>query len=121
MSKIGELEEVQNNGEKEYWGNIRTLTHNLKIRLVANKDFGGGAGAPDYLVMCKSVNGTDTQIGSGWLKTPNAPSNIREFLSMTLDDPSFLQPLNVAAFPKEKGKWDISWRRRQNNPAVETA
>lgn len=119
MSKIGYLEEVQNDGEKEYWGEIKTLTHNLKLRLVANKDFGGSPSAPDYFIMSKNHSG-EIQIGSAWLKPLNSPnSNAREFLSITLDDPSFVTPLNVAAFPKDNKKWDISWRRRQTNPQGE--
>ncbi len=51
MSKIGELEEVQNNHEKEYWGYIRTLTFNLNIRLTPNKDFKSNPSSPDFLIM----------------------------------------------------------------------
>jgi len=121
MSKIGFLEEVQNNGEKEYWGEIKSLTHNLKLRLVANKDFGGSPNAPDYLVLSKSPAG-EIQIGNAWLKLLNNPtSNAKEFLSITLDDPSFVTPLNVAAFPKGDKKYDISWKRRQANTQGEAA
>ena len=115
MSTIGSLEEVQNNNEKEYWGYIRTLEMNLNIRLTPNKDFNSAANSPDFLIMGKIGNGTETQVGSAWLKIPNKPgSKIAEFLSLTIDDPSMNAPLNVAAFPKGNKKWDITYRRRQS-------
>lgn len=113
MSKVGELEEVQNNHEKEYWGFIRTLNLNLNIRLVPNIEFKNSQNSPDFLVLAKLSGGAETQIGSAWLKTPNKPGSIAEFLSLTIDDPSMDAPLNVAAFPKAAKKWDITFRRRQ--------
>lgn len=69
--------------------------------------------APAYDVLAVGKN-PESKIGAAWLKKPNKPqSKISEFLSLTLDDPSFPTPLNVAAFPKGNGEWDISWRRRQ--------
>lgn len=116
MSKIGELEEVENNREKEYWGYIRTLDLNFTVKLTPNKDFKSNPNSPDFFIMGKIGNGSETQIGSAWLKTPNkVGSSITEFLSLTIDDPSMISPLNVAAFPKGNKKWDITWRRRQTS------
>lgn len=118
MSKIGELEEVENNHEKEYWGHIRTLTLNLNIRLTPNKDFRSNPNSPDFLIMGKLGGGIETQIGSAWLKIPNNPTSmVSEFLSLTVDDPSMSTPLNVAAFPKGNKKWDITFRRRKAGSA----
>jgi uncharacterized protein (DUF736 family) len=44
------------------------------------------------------------------------------FLSITLDDPSFPQPLNVSAFKQPNSdEYAITWRRRQDRPALATA
>lgn len=117
MSTIGTLEEVQNNGDKEFWGYIRTLKLNLSLRIIENRDFRSSPNSPDFLILAKTTNGEETQIGQAWLKTPNKrDSKISEFISITIDDPDMDKPLNVAAFPKGAGKWDITFRRRQSNP-----
>jgi uncharacterized protein (DUF736 family) len=58
------------------------------------------------------------RIGSVWKKTIKAQRRAgEEFLSLTVDEPSFPAPLNVAAFMTERpGIWDITWRRRQDRP-----
>ncbi|HEV7368957.1 DUF736 domain-containing protein, partial [Arenibaculum sp.] len=38
------------------------------------------------------------------------------YLSMTLDDPSFEAPLNIAAFEREGGNWDLVWNRPAAKP-----
>ena len=41
-----------------------------------------------------------------------------QFLSLTLTDPSFGKPLNVAAFKTDiEGAWDIVFRHRQEKAA----
>lgn len=112
MTIIGNLETVKNNGETEHWGTIKTLKLNLAIRLVENRDFKSGPNAPDFLVLLNHVEGDTTQIGTAWLKIPNKPnSKVAQFISLSIDDPSMDKPLNVAAFPKEGGKWDIAFSR----------
>lgn len=116
MSTIGMLEEVENNGDKEFWGNIRTLKLNLSIRIVENRDFKSSPNSPDYIIFAKTPGGEETQVGQAWLKIPNKrDSKISEFMSITIDDPDMDKPLNVAAFPKGNRKWDITFRRRQAN------
>ena len=110
---IGQLEKVQNDGIEEYWGFIKTLALNLSIKLVQNKKSGGGLNSPDFIILGKSLNGNEAEIGSAWLKTPNDRlSKIEEFISITIDDISFEKSINVAAFfDKETKKYNISWNR----------
>ena len=122
MSRIGNLEEVQNNGEKELWGHIRTLELDLNLRLVQNEDQRSDH-SPAWLILTKSRQGHEVQIGGAWKKLPKAPGlSGEEFLSLTFDDPSFDKSMNVAAFTEDGGKtWDIMWRRRQDRAEPEAA
>jgi uncharacterized protein (DUF736 family) len=122
MSKLGELEEVLNNGEKELWGHLRTLELDLILRLTKNPDQ-RSPNSPDWIIWTHGKHGRDVQIGSAWRKLPKALGlSGEEFLSITLDDPSFGQSMNVAAFTEDNGKtWRISWRRRQDRQDSEAA
>jgi uncharacterized protein (DUF736 family) len=114
MSKIGSIEEVLNNGEKELWGYIRTLSFDFKFQMVRNPDQ-NGMNSPDYLISTKSSQGHLVPVGVAWLKKPKRYGvDQNEFLSLTFDDPSFEKPLYVAAFSQDDGKnWNVTWRRRQ--------
>lgn len=112
MTTIGNLSEYEYDGERHFQGYIRTLGMDLKIRLIPNGN--DAPNAPNYDIMAMGKQ-PESKVGAAWLKKPNKPaSKISEFLSLTVDDPSFTGALNVAAFPKGNGEWDISWRRRQS-------
>ncbi|MCB9973319.1 MAG: DUF736 domain-containing protein [Rhodospirillales bacterium] len=107
MSKIGYLNEP--NAQGEFQGEIKTLQYQIKIRFIPNpQKF--SLDAPDFLIMAQG----DIEIGSAWKKTKQKIGDIMiEFFSITIDDPGMPHPLNVAAFKKEDGGYDITWRRRQ--------
>ena len=63
-----------------FTGTLRTLTLNVKVKLVSN-DKGNSENAPDFRLQ---VAGYD--IGTAWKKTSETG---RYYLSVTLDDPSF--------------------------------
>lgn len=120
MLNVGYLNEKQTNGKREFHGHINTRELNINIRLQENY-YRSSDAAPSHLIFEKVnvADQPDVQIGCAWLKTPNRPdSNITEFLSLTIDDPSFSHSLHVAAFPKGDGKWDVTWRRRQEKKAI---
>ena len=72
--------------------------------------------APDYAIVTASSSGDEVQIGGAWKKTKEQIGDVTlEFLSITIDDPSLPNALNVAAFKNNDGNYDITWRRRQNN------
>ena len=122
MSKLGTLEEVENNKEKELWGHLRTLDLDLNLRLVKYPDQRSN-NSPDWLILTKSKQGHEVEVGSAWKKLPkNLGISGEEFLSLTFDDPSFPKTMNVAAFTEDGGKhWDIMWRRRQDRAEPEAA
>lgn len=113
MSTIGKIMQSQKEGKIHLHGHISTLQFNLTFWLEENR-FSSNDRAPHYLVMCRSPQGAIAQVGAVWKKTTQKLSQgISEFFSITMDDPSFPHPLNVAAFPNNEGGWDITYRRRQ--------
>jgi uncharacterized protein (DUF736 family) len=113
MSTIGKLNKIVKDGQNQIIGNISTLEMNLKFKLSENKNKSSD-NAPDYLIVTANSNGDEAQVGSVWIKViDKLGEEIKEFFSMTFDDPSFPHSLNVAAFPQGEAYWDIVWRRRQ--------
>ncbi len=107
MSKIGYLNQPNAQGELE--GEIKSLQLQMRIKFIPNPQKLSSA-APDYLIVAQG----DIEIGSAWKKTKHKIGDvIIEFLSITIDDPSMPHALNVAAFKKDNGNFDITWRRRQ--------
>lgn len=106
MSKIGYLNSEVNGS---FEGEIKTLQMQMKIKLIPVREK-LTAEAPDYHICAQG----DIQIGAAWKKTKQKIGDvIIEFLSITIDDPSLSNALNVAAFKKDDGSYDITWRRRQ--------
>lgn len=109
MPEIGLLTEREGG---VFDGRIRTLSHNLKLSLepIQANDKRSGE-SPDFTVYAK-VGEDLIPIGSAWKKESTRGADVTRFLSMTLDDPSFPAPLNVAAFPGNYGNtWPIVWNR----------
>lgn len=114
MAIIGLLKEVTLNGRTAYEGHIRTLDYQLSIKLIENP-YKTGDNMPDYKVFAKGHSGQEIEIGSAW-KNKSSVKMIGdekiEYLSISIDDPSMPQPLNVAAFPSnESGTWNVVWSR----------
>jgi uncharacterized protein (DUF736 family) len=116
---IGELDEYIDDEDRCFIGVIVAFDKEIKIRLLPTGNENPKAPTHSILAVGKAY---EPQIGSAWLKKPNKPdSKIQEYFSITIEDPGFASALNVAAFPKGNGKWDISWRRRQTSTPKEAA
>ena len=114
MSKIGTLKSVMNNLHEELHGEIQTLKMQIKIKLIPIR-LKSSDNAPDYVVCSLGNVGQDIPIGGAWKKRKSQIGDVDlEFLSITIDDPSLQNSLNVAAFKNSQGDWDITWRRRQD-------
>ncbi|MET3262836.1 uncharacterized protein (DUF736 family) [Bradyrhizobium japonicum] len=90
-----------------YTGSIKTLTLNIKAKLVAaEKD---NDKAPDYRIFAGA-----TEFGAAWKKT--ARDSEREYLSLKLDDPSFPAPI-YASLVKVEGEegFSLIWSRRNGD------
>ncbi|HXI85914.1 MAG TPA: DUF736 domain-containing protein [Parvularculaceae bacterium] len=85
-------------------GTIRTLTVNVKAKIVAN-DQKKSDGAPDFRVYAGSA-----ELGAAW-KAKTKGDAPKDYLSVQLDDPSFTEPVR-AAFFEEDGAAFLVWNRR---------
>lgn len=86
-----------------YVGTIRTLTIQVKLRIVAidkkTKEEG-----PDFRILFGLQ-----EVGAAW-KAKTHEAEPREYLSAIIDDPMFVQPLRGALF-EEGEKCNLVWRR----------
>jgi len=89
-----------------FTGTLRTLTLNVKVKLVPN-DKGDNEKAPDFRLQAAGHD-----IGAAWKKTSEAG---REYISVTLDDPSF--PATVYARLIE-GEIPSPVRKVGNEPTI---
>ena len=90
-----------------YTGSIKTLTLNIKAKLVASEK--DNDKAPDYRIFAGS-----TEFGAAWKKT--ARESGREYLLVKLDDPSFPAPI-YASLVKVEGEegFSLIWSRRSGD------
>lgn len=109
MSAIGTLLPVQRDGAQALQGHITTLTLDCTLLLLPTGEPSGN-NRPAYRVHAEKAADLLVEIGAAWLKRRKDGSG-EPFLTVTLDDPSFDKAINVAAFPIEKGGYQISWRR----------
>jgi uncharacterized protein (DUF736 family) len=91
-----------------FTGTLRTLTLNVKVKLVPN-DKGSSENAPDFRLQAASHD-----IGAAWKKTSEAG---REYLSVTLDDPSFPATVYARLIEGEDGTHDLIWSRSKPQAA----
>lgn len=99
MSKIGSFKLVSG----EYRGEIITLSVQAKsVRIVPEESSSGNA--PSHRVF---VGGAE--VGAAWKK---ASQDKRPYLSVKLDDPSFVAPIFAQLFSGEDGEHDLVWSRQ---------
>lgn len=101
MALIGTFN-AQDNG---YAGTVRTLTLNVKVKIVPSEKEGDKA--PDYRIVAGGY-----EIGAAWKKIS---SNDRPYLSVTLDDPSFPATIYARLIDNENGSFDLIWSRPKVN------
>ena len=87
-----------------YTGTIRTLTANVKAKIVAN-DQKKSEGAPDFRIYAGRA-----ELGVAWKAQTNGDEP-RDYLSVQLDDPSFPEPIRAALF-EDDGAAYLVWNRR---------
>ena len=102
MSTIGNFTASGNS----YTGTVRTLTLNVKVRIVPNDK--GSENAPDYRIV--AAGGFD--IGAGWKKLSRAD---RPYVSVTLDDSSFPATIYARLVEGEDGVHNLIWSRSRGD------
>jgi uncharacterized protein (DUF736 family) len=97
-----------------FQGNLMTLIvqyYGICFRPVEKS----GDKEPDYRVIATTEQGP-VEFGAAWKRTSERG---QEFLSVSLDDPSFSAPINAALFPDEGGKTaKLVWNRAKPNTAA---
>jgi uncharacterized protein (DUF736 family) len=100
--------------EDTFQGNLMTLIvqyYGICFRPVEKS----GDKEPDYRVIAKTEQGL-VEFGAAWKRTSERG---QEFLSVSLDDPSFSAPINAALFPDEGGKTaKLVWNRAKPKTAA---
>ncbi|MBU9610608.1 DUF736 domain-containing protein [Burkholderia multivorans] len=91
-----------------FTGTLRTLTLNVKVKLVPN-DKGDSGNAPDFRVQ---TAGHD--IGAAWKKVSKSE---RPYVSVSLDDPSFPATVYARLIENEDGTHDLIWSRSKPQAA----
>ncbi len=86
-----------------YVGTIRTLTVNVKAKIIAN-DQKKSDGAPDFRVYAGRA-----ELGAAW-KAQTTGDESQEYLRVQLDDPSFAELIRAALFEKEGAAY-LVWNR----------
>jgi uncharacterized protein (DUF736 family) len=93
--------------EDTFQGNLMTLIvqyYGICFRPVEKS----GDKEPDYRVIATTEQGP-VEFGAAWKRTSERG---QEFLSVSLDDPSFSTAINAALFPDEDGKTaKLVWNR----------
>ena len=88
-----------------YSGSVRTLTLNVKVKIVPNdKD---SENAPGYRIVAGNF-----EIGAAWKKISRAE---RPYLSVTLDDPSFPATIYARLVEGEDGAHNLIWSRSKGD------
>jgi conjugative transfer signal peptidase TraF len=87
-----------------FFGNITTLALDAKLAILpAEKS--DAENAPDHRVFCEGM-----EVGAAWDRSGDKAG---AYLSVSIDDPSFTQPLRANLFQSdaEKGAWRLYWSR----------
>ncbi|PCI04632.1 MAG: hypothetical protein COB78_10085 [Hyphomicrobiales bacterium] len=87
-----------------YIGTIRTMTINVKAKIVINENKKSDA-APHYRIYAGQA-----ELGAAW-KAQTKGDEPRDYLSVLLDDPSFAEPIRAALFDEEETAY-LVWNRR---------
>ncbi|MBZ9801185.1 DUF736 domain-containing protein [Mesorhizobium sp. ES1-6] len=88
-----------------FFGNVSTLTLDAKLAILpAEKS--DVENAPDHRVLCEGM-----EIGAAWDRTGEKAG---AYLSVSIDDPSFTQPIRANLFQFDAGKsaWHLHWSRQ---------
>ncbi|BCL87308.1 hypothetical protein MAFF211471_23910 [Ralstonia solanacearum] len=91
-----------------FTGTIRTLTLNVKVKLIPNEK--ESENAPDFRV--QAAGGYD--IGAAWKKISKAE---RAYVSVTLDDPTFAGTVYARLIEEEDGTHNLIWSRSKPQAA----
>ncbi len=99
MANIGSFKKAGG----EYKGSITTLSVQAKTVRIVPEDGRGSDNAPTHRVLVG-----EAEVGAAWAKRTN---DGRPYLSLKIDDPSFIAPIFPQLFEGENGVFDLVWSR----------
>lgn len=93
-----------------YAGRITTAMLDLAVSLVPAEP-GDADKVPDWRVHL-GADGDGPEIGAGWNESGERAG---DYVSLRLDDPTFMQPIRAALFrtSDDRGTWALRWNRPQ--------
>jgi len=109
MSQIGFFTRTSDG----FSGRVRTLSLDAELTFVPAEN-NGAEHAPDYRIHLGDGN-AGPEIGAGWTRTGERAG---EYISIVLDDPSFMQPVRATLFQAGRGgrEWQLVWNRPAKRP-----
>ncbi|MGU3400456.1 DUF736 domain-containing protein [Brucellaceae bacterium D45D] len=101
MSQIGTF----TRNDDGFFGRIRTLILDAEVAILP-VDATDAENAPEHRVFLDGV-----EVGAAWERTGEKAGT---WLSITIDDPSFGEPIRARLFEADSGKshWSLHWSRR---------
>lgn len=114
MSEIGRFYPTMDRDPLfELSGAIRTIKVELKLYITRGPT-PQNSRAPTHTAYALSEDGKRTAIGSAWTqRIKQGTRSGEEFLSVSIDDPSFPDPLSFSLFQDGEIEWVATWRRRK--------
>ena len=110
MTTIGVFHPTNEGG---WAGTLRTLSLEARLRFVPNDNRATEA-APAFRIFAG-----DSEVGAAW-RRQSAGEQPREYLSVSLDDPAWSQPVAAALFDSSPTEAHLVWNRRRLVPAEAT-
>ncbi|KJF71750.1 MULTISPECIES: DUF736 domain-containing protein [Agrobacterium] len=88
-----------------FFGRIRTLTLDAEVTILP-ADETDAENAPNHRIF-----GDGLEIGAAWDRTGERAG---AYLSVTIDDPSFVEPIRARMFESDTNKhvWNLHWTRK---------
>jgi uncharacterized protein (DUF736 family) len=121
--QIGKITRFKSDSEENnllFTGNFHTMEFSIDyFELIRNPFRSPDTKRPDYLIYGRNAKADKVEIGAGWHREFLREGIKGEMISLTFDDPSFKNPINVTAFKgDDEDSWPITWRRERAKPAV---
>lgn len=94
-------------GPNGFTGSIKTLTLNTRVN-IAFDEHKASENAPDYRVFAAN----NVELGAGWKRTAKNGEQ-REYVSVKLDDPSFVAAIyaNLVQSEADENVYSLIWSR----------
>jgi uncharacterized protein (DUF736 family) len=91
-----------------FFGRIRTLVLHVEVAILPAEG-SDAENAPNHRVFLDGL-----EVGAAWDRTGDKAGS---YLSLTIDDPSFHEPIRARLFESDTNKdtWNLHWTRRKKN------